>query len=104
MCRCMSHCVCSPNACDVEDGEAQLLAHNRWGHELVHFYQGKGLHRQALEHLMRRVSEQGEAYVPHNLEKMVSYLQGLGPRHEALVFEWVPLVFGTSRVYCHASL
>lgn len=79
-----------PNCCDPDVVNAKLLEQNRYN-ELVDFFHGKRLHRQALE-LLRKFGE-GEAPSDvaaslHGPERTVRYLQSLPPEMIDLIFEF----------------
>ncbi|KND00773.1 uncharacterized protein SPPG_03886 [Spizellomyces punctatus DAOM BR117] len=63
-----------PNACNVEESEQLLLERQKYD-ELVDLYRGKGLHRNALDFLMRKASSPESTAA--EVEKMVTYLHGI---------------------------
>ena len=83
-----------PNFCDPDVVNEKLLEHNRYT-ELVDFFYGKKLHKEALE-LLRKF---GSAETPdedapslHGPERTIQYLENLPPSEIDLIFEhakWV---------------
>lgn len=78
-----------PNFCDPDVVNEKLLEHNRYT-ELVDFFWGKKLHKEALE-LLRRF---GTATTPdsaaptlHGPDRAILYLQGLPPSEMDLILE-----------------
>ncbi|CAM1509359.1 Fc.00g030980.m01.CDS01 [Cosmosporella sp. VM-42] len=78
-----------PNFCDPQVVNEKLLEHNRYT-ELVDFFYGKKLHKEALE-LLRRF---GSAETPddaaptlHGPSRTIQYLQNLPPSELDLIFE-----------------
>lgn len=79
-----------PNFCDPDVVNEKLLEHDRYN-ELVDFFYGKKLHRQALE-LLRKFGEGDEpnAKAPnlHGPQRTVMYLQNLPPEMIDLILEF----------------
>ncbi|KAK4040463.1 hypothetical protein C8A01DRAFT_46182 [Parachaetomium inaequale] len=80
-----------PNFCDPDVVNERLVEHNRFN-ELVDFFYGKKLHRQALALLRRFGSpdEADEAVAPglHGPQRTVMYLQGLPPEMIDVILEF----------------
>lgn len=78
-----------PNFCDPEVVNEKLLEHNRYT-ELVDFFYGKKLHKEALV-LLRRFgsAEEPDEAAPtlHGPERTIQYLQNLPPSEADLIFE-----------------
>ncbi|KJE91752.1 vesicle fusion protein, variant [Capsaspora owczarzaki ATCC 30864] len=80
------------NYCHVGESEKILKRSERYA-ELVMLYQGKGLHRKALELLFREAQNPASALRGHM--RTVNYLQKLGAEHLDLILEfsrWVLLL------------
>jgi len=79
-----------PNFCDPEVVNERLVEHNRFT-ELVDFFYGKKLHKQALE-LLRRFGSHDEpdeaAPSLHGPQRTVAYLQGLPPDMIDVILEF----------------
>lgn len=79
-----------PNFCDPDVVNEKLLEHDRYN-ELVDFFYGKKLHRQALE-LLRKFGEGEEpnekAPGLHGPQRTVGYLQNLPPEMIDLILEF----------------
>ena len=79
-----------PNFCDPDVVNEHLVQHNRFN-ELVDFFYGKKLHKQALE-LLRRfgLPEEPDEAAPtlHGPERTVAYLKGLPPDMIDLILEF----------------
>ncbi|PSR85628.1 SPX domain-domain-containing protein [Coniella lustricola] len=79
-----------PNFCDPDVVNEKLLEHNRYN-ELVDFFYGKKLHRQALE-LLKKFGEGDEPHdkAPglHGPQRTVGYLQNLPPEMIDLILEF----------------
>ncbi|KAK4133262.1 hypothetical protein BT67DRAFT_60845 [Trichocladium antarcticum] len=79
-----------PNFCDPDVVNERLVEHNRFN-ELVDFFYGKKLHRQALS-LLRRFGSPDEpddaAPTLHGPQRTVLYLQGLGPEMIDVILEF----------------
>jgi hypothetical protein len=79
-----------PNFCDPEVVNERLVEHNRFN-ELVDFFYGKKLHRQALD-LLRRFGSPDEpdeaAPGLHGPQRTVMYLQGLPPEMIDVILEF----------------
>lgn len=79
-----------PNFCDPEVVNEKLLEHDRFN-ELVDFFYGKKLHRQALE-LLKKFGEGDEpnekAPSLHGPQRTVMYLQNLPPEMIDLILEF----------------
>lgn len=79
-----------PNFCDPDVVNEKLLEHDRYN-ELVDFFYGKKLHRQALE-LLRKFGAGGEpdgkAPGLHGPRRTVGYLQNLPPEMIDLILEF----------------
>ena len=79
-----------PNFCDPDVVNERLLEHNRFN-ELVDFFYGKKLHRQALDLLRKFGSpEEPDELAPllHGPERTVLYLQGLPPEMIDVILEF----------------
>ncbi|KAK0639240.1 hypothetical protein B0T16DRAFT_337638 [Cercophora newfieldiana] len=79
-----------PNFCDPEVVNERLVEHNRFT-ELVDFFYGKKLHKQALELLRRFGSpDQPDDAAPtlHGPQRTVAYLQGLPPDMIDVILEF----------------
>lgn len=83
-----------PNFCDPDVVNEKLLEHNRYT-ELVDFFYGKKLHKEALE-LLRRFgsAEKPDEDAPslHEPDRTIQYLENLPPSEIDLIFEhakWV---------------
>ena len=78
-----------PNFCDPEVVNEKLLEHNRFN-ELVDFFYGKKLHKEALE-LLRKFgsSTKPDPAAPtlHGPDRAIQYLQGLPPSNIDLILE-----------------
>ncbi|KAM5348573.1 hypothetical protein ACJ41O_008397 [Fusarium nematophilum] len=78
-----------PNFCDPNVVNEKLLEHNRYT-ELVDFFYGKKLHKEALE-LLRRFgsAEEPEEAAPtlHGPERTIQYLKNLAPSEIDLILE-----------------
>lgn len=87
-----------PNFCDPDVVNERLLEHNRYT-ELVDFFYGKRLHRQALE-LLRRfgATEAPDEAAPslHGPERTARYLQNLPPEMVDLILEFADWVLRVS--------
>ncbi|KAI9832477.1 MAG: Vacuolar morphogenesis protein 6 [Phylliscum demangeonii] len=80
-----------PNFCDPDVVNERLLQTGRY-EDLVDFFYGKNLHRQALELLARFMQVDETEDVPSALrgpEKTMAYLQGLSAKHIDLILEFV---------------
>lgn len=79
-----------PNFCDPEVVNEKLLEHDRYN-ELVDFFYGKKLHRQALE-LLKKFGDRDEpaekAPGLHGPQRTVMYLQNLPPEMIDLILEF----------------
>ncbi|KAL1835921.1 hypothetical protein VTJ49DRAFT_5889 [Mycothermus thermophilus] len=79
-----------PNFCDPDVVNERLVEHNRFN-ELVDFFYGKKLHRQALD-LLRRFGSPDEpdpaAPGLHGPQRTVAYLQGLPPDMIDVILEF----------------
>lgn len=79
-----------PNFCDPDVVNEKLLEHDRYS-ELVDFFHGKKLHRQALE-LLKKFGEGDEPHdkAPglHGPQRTVGYLQALPPEMIDLILEF----------------
>ncbi|KAK3372778.1 hypothetical protein B0T24DRAFT_678277 [Lasiosphaeria ovina] len=79
-----------PNFCDPDVVNERLVEHNRFN-ELVDFFYGKKLHRQALD-LLRRFGSPDEpddiAPTLHGPQRTVMYLQGLPPEMIDVILEF----------------
>ncbi|KAH8840280.1 hypothetical protein MCOR27_006098 [Pyricularia oryzae] len=79
-----------PNCCDPDVVNAKLLEQNRYN-ELVDFFYGKRLHRQALE-LLKKFGDgdapSDVAATLHGPERTVRYLQNLPPEMIDLILEF----------------
>ncbi|KAJ7841376.1 vacuolar sorting protein 39 domain 1-domain-containing protein [Mycena olivaceomarginata] len=71
------------NWCEVSEVEEELLARKKFA-ELRDLYNGKKMHRKALD-LLKRLSEQ-EADMEDKLSPSIYYLQKLGPEHLDEIF------------------
>lgn len=82
-----------PNFCDPEVVNERLLEQNQYT-ELVDFFYGKKLHKEALELLKRfGTSTKPDSAAPtlHGPDRAIQYLQGLSPDHIDLILthaEW----------------
>lgn len=79
-----------PNFCDPDVVNDRLVAHNRFN-ELVDFFYGKKLHRQALELLRKFGSPDEPNEAAPNLfgpQRTVMYLQGLPPNMIEVILEF----------------
>ncbi|KAK3314918.1 vacuolar sorting protein 39 domain 2-domain-containing protein [Apodospora peruviana] len=79
-----------PNFCDPDVVNERLVEHNRFN-ELVDFFYGKKLHRQALDLLRRFGSpEEPDEVAPllHGPQRTVLYLQGLPPEMIYVILEF----------------
>ncbi|KAF7330251.1 Rab guanyl-nucleotide exchange factor [Mycena venus] len=72
-----------PNWCEVSEVEEELLARKKFA-ELRDLYNGKKMHRKALD-LLKRLSEQ-ETDMEDKLSPSIYYLQKLGPEHLDEIF------------------
>ncbi|KAK3387252.1 hypothetical protein B0H63DRAFT_469626 [Podospora didyma] len=79
-----------PNFCDPDVVNERLVEHNRFN-ELVDFFYGKKLHRQALD-LLRKFGSPDEpddaAPTLHGPQRTVAYLQGLPPDMIDVILEF----------------
>ncbi|CAN8103508.1 unnamed protein product [Discula destructiva] len=79
-----------PNFCDPDVVNEKLLEHDRYS-ELVDFFHGKKLHRQALE-LLKKFGEGDEPHdkAPslHGPQRTIGYLQNLPPEMIDLILEF----------------
>ena len=79
-----------PNFCDPDVVNERLVEHNRYN-ELVDFFYGKKLHKQALE-LLRKFGSPDEpdetAPTLHGPQRTVAYLQGLPPEMIDVILEF----------------
>ncbi|EAA27006.3 hypothetical protein GE21DRAFT_3448 [Neurospora crassa] len=79
-----------PNFCDPQVVNERLVEHNRFN-ELVDFFYGKKLHRQALD-LLRKFGSPDEpdeaAPTLHGPQRTVLYLQGLPPEMIDVILEF----------------
>jgi len=73
------------NNCHVEECERVLKRAKKYT-ELVSLYQNKGIHKKALDLLLRLADKPSGNLQGH--EKTVLYLQKLGPRHLDLIFDY----------------
>ena len=79
-----------PNFCDPDVVNERLLEHNRYN-ELVDFFYGKKMHRQALQLLERFGSgSQPDVAAPslHGPQRTIAYLQSLPPEVIDLILEF----------------
>lgn len=78
-----------PNFCDPDVVNEKLMEHNRYT-DLVDFFWGKKLHKEALE-LLRRfgtaVKPDQAAPTLHGPDRAIQYLQGLSPPNIDLILE-----------------
>lgn len=87
-----------PNFCDPDVVNEKLLEHDRYN-ELVDFFYGKKLHRQALE-LLKKFGEGDEPHEKapglHGPQRTVGYLQNLPPEMIDLILEFSEWTLRTS--------
>lgn len=79
-----------PNFCDPAVVNEKLLENSRYN-DLVDFFYGKKLHRQALELLQKfGMPEEADENAPtlHGPQRSVGYLQNLPPEYIDLIFEF----------------
>ncbi|KAJ6468361.1 hypothetical protein C8R45DRAFT_1018454 [Mycena sanguinolenta] len=81
-----------PNWCEVSEVEEELLARKKFA-ELRDLYNGKKMHRKALD-LLKHLSEQ-ETDVEDKLSPSIRYLQKLGPEHLDEIFASSRWIFAT---------
>lgn len=83
-----------PNFCDPDVLNEMLLEHNRYT-DLVDFFYGKKLHKEALD-LLRRFGSTEEpdenASSLHGPDRTIQYLQNLPPSEFDLILEYAPWV------------
>ncbi|KAI5457285.1 SPX domain-containing protein [Mariannaea sp. PMI_226] len=87
-----------PNFCDPEVVNEKLLEHNRYT-ELVDFFNGKKLHKEALQLLQRFGSaEEADEAAPtlHGPGRTIQYLKNLPPSELSLILEYAEWTFKTS--------
>lgn len=78
------------NFCNAQTVKTKLIAASRYS-ELVDFLHSKGLHRQALEILQKfgdREAEDETAPQLHGVNRVIIYLQTLGPEYLSLILEF----------------
>ncbi|KAJ7236270.1 hypothetical protein B0H12DRAFT_1026995 [Mycena haematopus] len=80
------------NWCEVSEVEEELLARKKFA-ELRDLYNGKKMHRKALD-LLKRLSEQ-ETDMEEKLSPSIYYLQKLGPEHLDEIFASSRWIFET---------
>ncbi|KAJ7671538.1 hypothetical protein DFH06DRAFT_118208 [Mycena polygramma] len=80
------------NWCEVSEVEEELLARKKFA-ELRDLYNGKKMHRKALD-LLKRLSEQ-ETDIEDKLMPSIYYLQKLGPEHLDEIFASSRWIFET---------
>ncbi|XP_031566770.1 vam6/Vps39-like protein [Actinia tenebrosa] len=73
------------NSCHVEESERVLMKYKKYK-ELVVLYQTKGLHKKALDLLLRQAQKASGPLKGH--QKTVQYLQRLGREHLKLIFDF----------------
>lgn len=73
------------NFCHVEECERVLMKSKKYN-ELVILYQAKGLHKKALDLLLRQAQKSSGPLKGH--QKTVQYLQHLGHEHSKLIFDF----------------
>ncbi|XP_078593471.1 vam6/Vps39-like protein isoform X1 [Branchiostoma floridae x Branchiostoma japonicum] len=73
------------NNCHVEESERVLKKHQKYS-ELIILYEKKGLHRKALDLLLRQSGKPNSPLKGH--DRTVQYLQRLGPNHLELIFDF----------------
>lgn len=73
------------NNCHVEECERVLMKHKKYN-ELVILYQTKGLHKKALDLLLRQAQKSSGLLKGH--QRTVQYLQHLGHEHLKLIFDF----------------
>ncbi|KAF7327882.1 Rab guanyl-nucleotide exchange factor [Mycena kentingensis (nom. inval.)] len=78
------------NWCEVSEVEEELLARKKYA-ELRDLYNGKKMHRKALE-LLKRLSEE-ETDMEEKLMPSINYLQKLGPEHLDEIFQSARWIF-----------
>ncbi|XP_054708106.1 vam6/Vps39-like protein [Uloborus diversus] len=77
------------NYCHIDESERALKMHQKYS-ELIILYNKKGMHRKALELLMRQAKKIGSPLKGH--ERTIQYLQHLGSEHLDLIFEFAKWV------------
>ncbi|GFR11295.1 hypothetical protein TNCT_648011 [Trichonephila clavata] len=77
------------NYCHIDESERALKQHQKYS-ELIILYDKKGMHRKALELLMRQAKKQDSPLKGH--ERTIAYLQHLGSEHLDLIFEFAKWV------------
>ncbi|XP_042910118.1 vam6/Vps39-like protein isoform X1 [Parasteatoda tepidariorum] len=77
------------NYCHIDESERALKLHQKY-RELLILYNKKGMHRKALELLMRHAKKPDSSLRGH--EKTIQYLQDLGAEHLELIFEFAKWV------------
>lgn len=73
------------NNCHVEESERVLMRNKKYN-ELVILYQTKGLHKKALDLLLRQAQKSSGPLKGH--QRTVQYLQHLGHEHLKLIFDF----------------
>ncbi|XP_076345716.1 vam6/Vps39-like protein [Tachypleus tridentatus] len=81
------------NHCHVEESERALKKSHKYS-ELIILYERKGLHKKALELLMRQARKPDSPLKGH--ERTIQYLQHLGAEHLELIFEFASWVLKES--------
>ncbi|GIY79149.1 hypothetical protein CDAR_216581 [Caerostris darwini] len=77
------------NYCHIDESERALKHHQKYS-ELIILYNKKGMHRKALELLMRQAKKPDSPLKGH--ERTIQYLQHLGVEHVDLIFEFAKWV------------
>ncbi|XP_033637094.1 vam6/Vps39-like protein isoform X1 [Asterias rubens] len=77
------------NNCHLEESERVLKKHQKYS-ELIILYEKKGLHKKALDLLLRQSQKPNSPLKGH--ERTVSYLQRLGSDHFGLICEYAAWV------------
>lgn len=77
------------NYCHIDESERALKMHQKYS-ELIILYDKKGMHRKALELLMRQAKKADSPLKGH--ERTIQYLQHLGGEHLELIFEFAKWV------------
>ncbi|CAH1791977.1 unnamed protein product [Owenia fusiformis] len=80
------------NNCHIEETERVLKKHQKFS-ELIILYEKKGLHKKALDLLLRQAQKHGSPLKGH--DRTVQYLQRLGADHLDLIFEYAGWVLKT---------
>lgn len=73
------------NQCNLEAAEQALKNSNKLN-ELLILYQSKGMHRKALDMLTVEMCKNSNSIFSY--ERIINYLQHLGPEHLQLIFEY----------------